>query len=323
MKENFMKEISMEINLKLKKIYFIIILFFFLSENLSSLENKIIFKIDNEIITHIDVENEKNYLIALNPNLKKLKYNEIIDVTKKSVVREKIKRIEISNRFKNAEIPQSLLEQLLKNIYTNIGLNNLEDFKKYLEINNVNYFTVLKKIETEALWNELIYSLYSKNVKIDEEKLREDILKNNAKKIKSYLMSEIFFEVSKSEKIQTKYKEIVNSINNNGFENTALKYSISATSNMGGKLDWINENSLNIKIRDVLAKKEVNEFTKPITVPGGFLILKINDIKTQKSEINLNTELKKLIQITRNNQLNQYSKIYFNKVKENMEINEI
>ena len=323
MKENFMKEISMEINLKFKKIYFIIILFFFLSENLSSFENKIIFKIDNEIITHIDVENEKNYLIALNPNLKKLTYNEIIDVTKKSVVREKIKRIEISNRFKNAEIPQSLLEQLLKNIYTNIGLNNLEDFKKYLETNDVNYFSVLKKIETEALWNELIYSIYSKNVKIDEEKLKEDILKNNAKKIKAYLMSEIFFEVSKSEKIQTKYQEIVNSINNNGFENTALKYSISATSNMGGKLDWINENSLNIKIRDVLAKKEVNEFTKPITVPGGFLILKINDIKTQKSEINLNTELKKLIQITRNNQLNQYSKIYFNKVKENMEINEI
>ena len=313
----------METRLKFKKIYFIILLFFFLSENLSSLENKIIFKIDNEIITNIDVENEKNYLIALNPNFKKLKYDEIIEVTKKSVVREKIKRIEISNRIKNANIPQPLLEQLLENIYTNIGLNNLEDFKKYLVVNNVNYFTVLKKIETEALWNELIYSIYSKNVKIDEEKLKEDILKSNAKKTKSYLMSEIFFEVSKSEKIQTKYQKIVNSINNNGFENTALKYSISATSNMGGKLDWINENSLNIKIRDVLAKKEVNEFTKPITVPGGFLILKINDIKTQKSEINLNTELKKLIQITRNNQLNQYSKIYFNKVKENMEINEI
>ena len=318
-----MKEINMETRLKFKKIYFIILVFFFLSENLSSLENKIIFKIDNEIITNIDIENEKNYLIALNPNLKKLKYDEIIEVTKKSVVREKIKRIEISNRFKNANIPQPLLEQLLENIYTNIGLNNLEDFKKYLLVNNVNYFTVLKKIETEALWNELIYSIYSKNVKIDEEKLKEDILKSNAKKTKSYLMSEIFFEVSKSEKIQTKYQKIINSIKNNGFENTALKYSISATSNMGGKLDWINENSLNIKIRDVLAKKEINEFTKPIIVPGGFLILKINDIKTQKSEINLDIELKKLIQITRNNQLNQYSKIYFNKVKENMEINEI
>ena len=313
----------METRLKFKKIYFIILLFFFLSENLSSLENKIIFKIDNEIITNIDVENEKNYLIALNPNFKKLKYDEIIEVTKKSVVREKIKRIEISNRIKNANIPQPLLEQLLENIYTKIGLNNLEDFKKYLVVNNVNYFTVLKKIETEALWNELIYSIYSKNVKIDEEKLKEDILKSNAKKTKSYLMSEIFFEVSKSEKIQTKYQKIVNSIKNNGFENTALKYSISATSNMGGKLDWINENSLNIKIRDVLAKKKINEFTKPIIVPGGFLILKINDIKTQKTEINLEIELKKLIQITRNNQLNQYSKIYFNKVKENMEINEI
>ena len=313
----------METRLKFKKIYFIILVFFFLSENLSSLENKIIFKIDNEIITYIDVENEKNYLIALNPNLKKLKYDEIIEATKKSVVREKIKNIEISKRFKNVNFPQSSLEKLLENIYSNIGLNNLEEFKKYLETNNVNYFTVLKKIETEALWNELIYSIYSKNVKIDEEKLKEDILKSNAKTIKSYLMSEIFFEVSKSEKIQTKYQKIVNSINSNGFENTALKYSISATSNMGGKLDWINENSLNIKIRDVLAKKEINEFTKPITVPGGFLILKINDIKTQKSEINLNIELKKLIQITRNNQLNQYSKIYFNKVKENMEINEI
>ena len=313
----------METKLKFNKIYFIIIFFFFLSENLSSLENKIIFKIDNEIITNIDIENEKNYLIALNPNLKKLKYDEIIEVTKKSVVREKIKRIEISNRFKNAKIPQPLLEQLLENVYTNIGLNKLEDFKKYLVTNDVDYFTVLKKIETEALWNELIYSIYSKNVKIDEEKLKEDILKSNAKKTKSYLMSEIFFEVSKSEKIQTKYQKIINSIKNNGFENTALKYSISATSNMGGKLDWINENSLNIKIRDVLAKKEINEFTKPIIVPGGFLILKINDIKTQKSEINLDIELKKLIQITRNNQLNQYSKIYFNKVKENMEINEI
>ena len=323
MKENFMKEINMETKLKFKKIFFIIMFSFLLSENSSSLENKIIFKIDNEIITFIDVENEKNYLIALNPNLKKLKYDEIIEVTKKSIVREKIKRIEISNRFKNAKIPQPLLEQLLENIYTKIGLNNLEDFKKYLVKNDINYFNVLKKIETEALWNELIYSIYSKNVKIDEERLKEDILKSNAKTIKSYLMSEIFFEVSKSEKIQTKYQKIVNSINNNGFENTALKYSISPTSNMGGKLDWINENSLNIKIRDVLSKKDINEFTKPITVPGGFLILKINDIKIQKSEINLKTELKKLIQITRNNQLNQYSKIYFNKVKENMEINEI
>ena len=323
MKESFMKEISMETKLKFKKIYFIIMFFFLLSENLSSLENKIIFKINNEIITYIDVEDEKNYLIALNPNLKKLKYDEIIEVTKKSVVREKIKRIEISNRFKNANIPQPLLEQLLENIYTNLGLNNLEDFKKYLAMNNVNYFTVLKKIETEALWNELIYSIYSKNVKIDEEKLKTNILKNNSKQTKSYLMSEIFFEVSKSEKIQTKYQKIVNEIKNNGFENTALKYSISATSNMGGRLDWINENSLNIKIRDVLAKKEINEFTKPIVVPGGFLILKINDIKTQKSEINLNIELKQLIKTTRNNQLNQYSKIYFNKVKENMEINEI
>ena len=255
MKENFMKEINMEIKLKFKKINFFIIFFFFLSENLSSLENKIIFKIDNEIITHIDVENEKNYLIALNPNLKKLKYNEINEIIKKSVVREKIKRIEISNKFKNPNIPQSLLEQLLKNIYTNIGLNNLEDFKKYLEINDVNYFTVLKKLKLKHYGMNLFILYTQKMLKLMKKNLKKIYLRVMQKN-KVLFNVRNFFEVSKSEKIQTNIKEIVNSINNNGFENTALKYSISATSNMGGKLDWINENSLNIKIRDVLQKKK-------------------------------------------------------------------
>ena len=88
-------------------------------------------------------------------------------------------------------------------------------------------------------------------------------------------------------------------------------------------MDWIEETSLNEKIRKIVNTHNINEFTDPITLPGGFLILKINDIKISKSKNNIEQELKKLIRTTKNYQLNQFSKIYFNKIKEDMEINEI
>ena len=112
-------------------------------------------------------------------------------------------------------------------------------------------------------------------------------------------------------------------INNKGFDFAALKYSLSPTSNLGGKLDWINENSLNKNIRTAINDLKINDFTKPINVPGGFLILKINDIKNTKIEVDVEKEFKKLKNYEKNNQLNQYSKIYFNKVKKDLEISEL
>ena len=307
----------------LKIVIFIFILVHFFQKNLSSFENKIILKIDNEIITSIDLKNEINYLTALNPGLKNLKTLEIEEISKKSLVREKIKKVEISKYFKDSKLPEKILERFLENIYSRIGIKNLEEFKKYLIKNNIEYVNVLDKIETEALWNELIISKFSKKVKINKDKLRREIISNNTSDKKSYLMSEIVFEVSTNKEIDNKYKKIINTINVDGFNNAALKYSISETAKIGGKLDWINENSLNKKIRDKLKTLEINEYTKPIQIPGGFIILKINDIKISKSDENIENELKKLINQSNNRQLNQYSKIYFNKIKANVIINEI
>jgi len=323
MKENYMKEIIMEINKILKKLLLIFFISFLFSHNSNSFENKIVFKIDNEIITSIDIEEERNYLIALNPNLKKLDNREIIEISKRSIIREKIKKIEISKRLKSTDIPETLLEDLIKNIYKKLGINNLEDFKKYLEINNVEYSNTLKKIKIETLWNELIFAKYGKKLKVNTIQLKEEIIKNKENEIKSYLLSELLFEVSQSENMDNKYNEIVKTINDIGFDNAVLKYSVSATNSMGGKLDWISENSLNKNIKKLLNSKKINEFTEPITVPGGFLILKINDIKTQKLNIDVDQELNKLIAISKNDQLKQFSKIYFNKVKEDMQIDEI
>ena len=305
-----------------KFLIFYVIIFFIFNTSSNSLENKILIKIENQIITSLDINNELKYLVALNPNLKNLKKNDIIQLSKRSILQEKIKKIEIEKNFKNPKIPQKFLEQILQNVYSRIGLTNLEDFKKYLIRNDVDFENVKNKLEIEALWNELILIKFSSKIKINKKKLKNRI-ENNTKFLKLYLLSELFFEVSNLKELDIKFQEISQAINNKGFDFAALKYSMSSTSNLGGKLDWINENSLNKKIRAEIKNLKINDFTKPINVPGGFLILQINDIKSTEVKIDVDKELKKLENYEKNNLLNQYSKIYFNKVKKDLEINEL
>jgi len=302
-------------------IYFALI-FFVLINSSNSLENKILIKIENQIITSLDVDNEYKYLVALNPKIKNSEKNYILQIAKRSVLKEKIKKIEIKKNFNNPKIPQKFLEQILQNIYSKIGFTNIEDFKNYLITNKIDFEKVKNKLEIEALWNELILIKFSSKVKINEKAIRERIKDNNVF-LKSYLLSEISFEVSSLQELNKKFQEINKVINDKGFEVAALKYSISPTSNLGGKLDWINENSLNKNIRLALNNLKINDYTKPINTPGGFLILKINDIKNTKIEIDIDNEFKKIENYEKNNQLNQYSKIYFNKIKKDLEISEL
>jgi peptidyl-prolyl cis-trans isomerase SurA len=295
---------------------------FIYSPNSFSIENKILVKVENQIITSLDVNNEYKYLIALNPSLKNSKKEDIIKLSKRSIINERIKKIEIEKNFNNPEIPEKFLDRILQNVYLKIGIENLNDFKKYLSLNDVDFKNVKNKLEVEALWNELILIKFSSKLNINEKNLRKKIQENN-KLLKSYLLSEISFEVSSLNDLDNKYKEISDVINNKGFDFAALKYSISETSKFGGKLDWINENSLNKQIKNEIKNLKINGFTKPINISGGFLILKINDIKSTQIKINVEDELKKLINFEKNNQLNQYSKIYFNKVKKNLQVDEL
>ena len=307
---------------KIKSLISLGLIFFIFSTNSNSIENKILVKIENQIITSLDVNNEYKYLIALNPNIKNFKKDDIIKLAKKSILHERIKKIQIEKNFNNPKIPQKFLEQIVQNIYSRIGYTNLEDFKNYLVSNNIDFENVKNKLEIEALWNELIFIKFSSKVKIDKNELKRRIKSNN-KFLKSYLLSEISFEVSNLKELDKKFQEISKEINNKGFDFAALKYSVSPTSNLGGKLDWINENSLNKNIKEAIKNLEINDFTKPINVPGGFLILQINDINNTKIEIDIEKEFKKLENYEKNNQLNQYSKIYFNKVKKDLEISEL
>ena len=316
MKDQFIKK---QINLLL----LLLIIVISLINNLHSFENKIIYRVNNEIITSLDVENEMNYLLALNPNLNNLNKNEVIKISKKSILKEKIKKIEIENIIADKNLPKKYLEQLLQNIYSKIGIANIDDFKKYLKTKDVSYNNVIKKITVEALWNEIIILKYSTKLKINESKLKKEIEKIKNKNLKSFLMSEIFFEINNNENLDKKYNEIKKTINEKGFGNAALKYSNSQTSNVGGRLNWINENSLNDDIKKIINSLEINDYTRPIRVTGGFLVLKLNDLKIVQSKIDPEQELKKRIRSLKNEQLNQFSKMHFNKVKKNIRIDEI
>ena len=299
----------------------LIFLFALICVQAQSIETKIIHNIQNEIITNIDIKNEFKYLVALNNSLKELNEDQVLNISNESAIREKIKKIEISKNFKEIKLNEDYSELLLKNIYSRLNLKSMNEFEIYLKNYDGKIIDIKKKITIDALWNELIIKKYSSKVIINEAAIKKEILKNNKIQLKKYQLSEIIFEVTSKEEIGKKYKEIARSINKIGFENSAATYSFSASAKIGGDIGWINENSLNNNIRKNISSLKVGEFTKPIILSNGILILKLINTKNSEATIDMENELKKAINYERNRQLNQYSKIYYNKIKKNLDFN--
>ena len=310
--------------MKIKFILIYLILIFSINNSyLQAVENKILFKIENKIITSVDVFNEINYLKIINKEIEKLGEEKIFQIASNSLVKEKIKEIEVLKKFEKIDLNSEFLEKRIVGFYSKFGIKTLEDFEIFFSNRNLKTENVKKKIAIQSYWNNLIYSMYSEKVVIDKEEIKRQILKDSEKKTKSFLLSEIVFEVKNKEDKDKKIKEVKDSIIRDGFNNAAVMYSISTSSKIGGELGWVNENSLNKKIRSALFKINNNQFTDPIKIPGGYLILKINDIKKEEIQIDKEKELNKIINEKLNEQLNNYSNIHFNKVRKNIQIENI
>ena len=309
--------------MKLKIFFIVFLINFIFLPNLYSQENVFIeLKIEDEIITNIDINNEKNYLIALNNNLKNLNQDQIYQVSKNSLVREIIKKIELVKVF-DLEKSNVLTEGLVENLYKNLKFNNKNEFNNYLKNYNLNSEKVGKKILIEALWNQLIFNKFNKNVKIDENKLKIK-LKNelNKNKIEEFNLSEIVFQVDSNEKIEEKNKKIINFINNNGFENAANTFSVADSSKFGGKIGWVNKTQISKIILENVSNLKIGQVTNPIQINNGYIVLKLEDKRLVKRNIDIEKELKKLIVFEKEKQLNQYSLMYFYRIKKNLFINE-
>jgi len=301
---------------------YLVVLFLIISSSFA-IESKIVLKIDNKIITNLDIKKEGKYLSSLNNNFSNLSSSQIYDISKNSLVREKIKEKYISKYFEQTIIEEKTLNNYIVNLFKKIDLKSIEEFENYLNKNNLNLNYVKNKINIELMWNRLIYYKYKSKLKIDADEIKKKLSNAEIIQSKKFFLQEILFEIKEKEKIDKKYQEIKNEILNSSFGKAALLYSLSDTSANNGNIGWINESSLNQNILKKINTLKIGDFSDPITVPGGFLILKIKEVEIEKKNIDIEKELQKIIQLKTNQQLNQYSLIFYNKIKKDILINEL
>ena len=296
----------------------------FLIFNFKSANSKIFIKakVNNQIITNIDVKNEKNYLLALNPNLRNLSEKDINRYAIDSIINEKIKKIEIEKRYE-ITVNEIVIKKIISNLYSKIGISDIEAFKNYLLNYNINLDLVKKKISIEVAWNDYIVNKFNNLILIDEEKIRKKVDKLSEKNfVENILLSEIIFTLKDNENLENKFLDITNSINNIGFDQTAKIYSVSESKKNGGEIGWVYKSQLSDKIASQIDKLNIGEFTNPITTPGGFIVLKILDKKEQLLEIDKNEQFKKAVNFEKNRQLTKYSTLHYKRVYNKTIINE-
>ena len=281
----------------------------------------IIAKVNEEIITNIDIDFEKKYLVSLNPNLNKLDNNRITEYAKNSLINEKIKKIEIEKNFEI--IPnETLLSNVIADIYSSIGISSLTEFENYLLQNEVDIQRVKEKIAIEIAWNDLIVRIFKNEIEIDENLMSEELEKIKERKVENLLLSEIIFTINEKKELEFKYETIKQSINEIGFEETARIYSLSDSKKSGGNLGWIYKNQLSKEITDAINKINIGDFTRPIVTSGGFLVLKLNDIKTENIRIDKDAQLKKMVEFEKERQFTRFSTLFYKRIYNNAEINE-
>ena len=308
---------------KIKFISILILLIFINSKSYSKENLFIVYTVNDELITSIDLKKESNYLVALNNQLKNLSKKKILEIAEESILRETIKKIEL-NKFFDLKKKNPLVENYIKEFYLRLNLKNEEEFQKYLNDYELSIDFIKKKIQIEITWNKLIYEIFKNQIQINDEKIRKEIVSSkNDTNEKLYLLSEIVFEIKNKDAFNEQKNNINKSIKEIGFENSANIYSISDSSKFGGEIGWIAEKKLSKKIFSKLINLNIGEYTNPISTGTSFIILKINEIKYEKKIVNIKQEVDKKIEFETERQLKQYSKIYYNKVKINTNINEL
>ncbi len=291
------------------------------AQNSLSLENRILFKVDDEIITTIDIYDEIKFLKTFNPSIDNLNETELFEISKNSIMKQKIKKLEIMKFVEELKINEKFLLTFIKDEYSKVGINSLDNFKSYLKDNNLDFKVVEEKFTIEIIWRDLIYQKFKKKVIIDREKIRNEILQNPKKEDqRELLLSEIIFNVKNKVDYKDKYEKILLDIQKVGFNQTALIHSNSDSATNGGLIGWIKENNLNQNIQTILKLLKVGQISKPIRTSAGFMILKIEDEKKYELNFNLADKIEEVIRFKTDNQLKQFSSMYFNKIKKDLTI---
>ena len=306
------------------KVFCISLLLLLHLEILNALENKILFKVDNEIVTTLDIYEEIKFLKAFNPEINSLDEKELFEISKNSILKNLIKKIELSNFVEEIKVDDKFLLKLIVSKYSKIGIDSLEKFEIFSKDNNLDIKLIKEKFTVELIWNDYIYKKFFNKVVIDREKIERELLKNPPQdNQRELLLSEINFSVANKTEFKDKYEKILSDLEKIGFKKTAIKYSNSDTASNGGLIGWIKEDNLNLTIKKIISSLKIGQISKPIRTTSGFIILKIEDEKEYSTNLNLNEKVEEIVKFQTNNQLSQFSNMYFNKIKKDLTINDI
>ncbi|MFL2852807.1 MAG: peptidylprolyl isomerase [Candidatus Pelagibacter sp.] len=309
--------------MKIKNYLILIFLIFYVKINLSSaaIQNKIIATVNNEIVTSYELKNKiMTTLILNNKQINQVNINNFKNQSLKTLINVKLRKKELAKYdLLNMAIDTKKFEQRISKRYS----NNIDDFKNIFILNNLSYDLYLEEIKIELAWQQLILQLYGNKVNIDEKEIDDELKKIIAsqKDIFEYKLSEIEVQVDDNKKINSLVEEVQNQINQEGFKNTAIKYSVSSTALEGGEIGWVNSRSLSNNILALISTMKVNEISKPIFQNNSILFLRLEDIKKLDAlKINSTETKKRIIDQKKNEILNLFSNSHLSKIRNNASV---
>ena len=306
------------------RISFILLSLILYFQTLDAIENKILFKIDNEIITTLDIYEEIKFLKAFNPEVNSLDEKELFEISKNSIQKNIIKKIELNKFVEELKVDDKFLSKLIVNKYSKIGVDSLEKFEAFLKEKNLNPKFIKEKFYIELIWNDYIYQKFYNKIIFDREKIKKEILNNpKQQNQREFLLSEINFSVKSKIDYEDKYKRILSNLEKIGFQKTAIMFSNSETASNGGLIGWVKEDNLNLTIKKIISNLKIGQVSKPIRTSSGFIILKIEDEREYLTSLDINEKVEEIVKFKTNDQLSQFSSMYFNKIKKNLIINDL
>ncbi len=299
-----------------KNLIFILFLLSFLmisKYSYAKINNKIVIKVENEIITSYEIKNKILTLLNFSgTEVNQKNINQLKKQAVESLIQHKLKKIELKKY--NIKTNTSRINSYLKSISS----NNVSGLKMKFEENNLDYELFMDEVEVQSMWQELVFKLYSKKFSIDESLIEQELKnsKNTKKDLREFKISEIEIMLENNKNDDKKIQNIISEIQKDNFESVALKYSISSSASNNGDLGWISEKSLSNQIHNIIKDMKIGQVSKPIRRQNTVLFLKVQDIRNSKiTDLNLVELKKKLINQKKNELVNLYSLSHLSKVR--------
>ena len=303
-----------------KKIFILIFAFFLTAESKAAIIDKIFATVGDKVITRSDVINEIKTILILNNQIYTEDIKEKLDnAAVQSLTNRLIKKIEIE-KYPNLRFKKEDVFEEIKNYASNLNMD-VDSFKQIFLTNEINFSLILERIETDLLWNSLIFAIYKSRLSVNLDEINDQLLSfSKKKKIEEYFISEIVIKPAEEDKIKSTIKSLKEEIKNKGFESVAIEKSISDTAVKGGNLGWVSENSISTDLKSKIINTKVGEISEPFFLPKGILFFKVKDKRVVENTINLEEAKKSIVKAEKMKMLNMFSLSHFDKLRRSITI---